>query len=109
MNARRTIESDHGTIDADMLAQLKQSFATSDLLAALDRLDACEGRQKWLRACLLRLHAMATHLIDGTPQCVIGQESNMAARGRDRRRARCLCHESLSRHQASRSAGATKA
>lgn len=74
MNASRTIESDHGAVDAIVLAELRGSFAPSDLVAAVDRLDAHEGRQKWLRACLLRLHAMASHLINDTPQTVAGQE-----------------------------------
>jgi hypothetical protein len=74
MNAKETVETKHGTIDAGVLAELKQSFATSDLLTAIDAIDASEGRQKWLHACLLRLHAMANHLINGAPQTVTGEE-----------------------------------
>ncbi len=74
MNARRIIETKHGALDADVLVALQQSFATSDLLTAIDTIDVGEGRQKWLRACLLRLHAMANHLINGAPQTVTGEE-----------------------------------
>jgi hypothetical protein len=74
MNARRTIETDHGVVDAAVLAVLRQSFATSDLVAAVDALDAGEARHKWLRACILRLHAMATHIINDAPQTVTGEE-----------------------------------
>ena len=74
MNAKKIVETEHGTIDADVLAELQQSFATSDLLAAIDAIDVSEGRQKWLHACLLRLHAMANHLINGASQTVTGEE-----------------------------------
>ena len=74
MNARKIIETKHGTLDAYVLAELQQSFATSDLLTAIETIEVAEGRQKWLRACLLRLHAMANHLIHGAPQTVIGEE-----------------------------------
>jgi chromosome condensin MukBEF ATPase and DNA-binding subunit MukB len=75
MNAKKIVETDHGAIDADVLAELQRSFATAELLMAIDRIDANEGRQKWLRTCLMRLHAMANHLIDGAPQTVTGQEA----------------------------------
>jgi hypothetical protein len=75
MNGKQTVDTDHGTIDAGVLAELKESFATGDLLTAIDAIDASEGRQKWLRACLLRLHAMANHLINGAPQTVTGEEA----------------------------------
>jgi hypothetical protein len=74
MNARKIIETDHGALDADVLAQLQQNFATSNLLAAVEAVEVGEGRQKWLRACLLRLHGMANHLINGAPQTVTGEE-----------------------------------
>lgn len=74
MTARKTIESDYGTVDADVLAELTRSFATSDILAAINTLEIDEGRQQWLRTCLLRLHAMASHLIDGSPKTVIAKE-----------------------------------
>jgi hypothetical protein len=74
MNARRTIETNHGVVDATVLAELRQGFATSDLVAAIDALDAGEARHKWLRACILRLHAMAAHLVNGAPQTVSGEE-----------------------------------
>jgi hypothetical protein len=74
MNARRTIETYHGAVDATVLAELRQSFATSDLVAAVDVLDAGEARKKWLRVCILRLHAMATHLINDAPRTVTGEE-----------------------------------
>ncbi|KAB2941932.1 MAG: hypothetical protein K8F92_18565 [Hyphomicrobium sp.] len=69
------IDTDHGAIDADVLAELQQSFATSELLTAIEAIEASEGRQKWLRACLVRLHAMANHLINGAPQAVTGEEA----------------------------------
>jgi hypothetical protein len=75
MNAKRTIQTEHGTVDAGVLAELRQSFATSDLIAAVDALDAGEARQKWLRASISRLHAMASHLINDAPKTVTGQES----------------------------------
>jgi hypothetical protein len=75
MNARKIIETDHGALDADVLAQLQQNFATSNLLAAIEAIEVGEGRQKWLRACLLRLHGMANHLINGAPQSVTGEET----------------------------------
>jgi hypothetical protein len=75
MNAKRYVETDHGTIDADVLAELQQSFATAELLMAIDGIDASEGRQRWLHACLMRLHAMANHLINGAPQTVSGEET----------------------------------
>jgi hypothetical protein len=75
MNARKIVETEHGALDADVLAELRQSFATADLLTAIDTFDAGAGRQKWLRACLLRLHAMANHLINGAPQTVTGEET----------------------------------
>jgi len=75
MIAKTTIESRYGTIDAEVLAELRRSFATSDLIAAIGALDENESRQQWLRRCLLRLHAMASHLINGTtPQTVTGSE-----------------------------------
>lgn len=74
MNARKIVETEHGALDADVLAELQQSFATADLLTAIDTIDVGAGRQKWLRACLLRLHAMANHLINGAPQTVTGEE-----------------------------------
>lgn len=74
MKGSRTVDTEHGTIDADVLAELRQGFATSELVAALDALDVCERRHKWLRACLLRLHAMASHLINGVPRTVSGEE-----------------------------------
>ncbi len=74
MNANVTIETDHGTVDAAVLAELKRTFATADLIAAIDALDAGEARQRWLRASILRLHAMASHLINEAPQSVTGQE-----------------------------------
>lgn len=73
MNAR-TVETNHGVVDASVLTELRQSFATSDLIAAVDALELDETRQKWLRACILRLHAMATHLINDAPQTVTGEE-----------------------------------
>lgn len=75
MPAKRVIDTDHGAIDADVLAELQQSFATSELLTAIEAIEASEGRQKWLRACLVRLHAMANHLINGAPQAVTGEEA----------------------------------
>ena len=74
MIARRTIETDHGTLDADVLAELQRSFATSTLLTAIDTINVDDARHEWLRACLLRLHAMANHLIHGAPQTVTGEE-----------------------------------
>lgn len=75
MNAKRSVETDHGAIDADVLAELQESFATAELLIAIDGIDAGEGRQRWLHASLTRLHAMANHLINGAPQTVTGQET----------------------------------
>src|SRR5262245_18369291 len=74
MNARRTAETNHGVVDATVLSELRQGFVTSDLVSAVDALEACKARQKWLRACILRLHAMATHLINDAPQTVSGEE-----------------------------------
>ncbi len=74
MTARKTTESDYGTVDADVLAQLKRGFATADVLAAINALEVNAGRQQWLRTCLLRLHAMASHLIDGSPKTVTAKE-----------------------------------
>ena len=74
MNARKTVETAYGTIDADMLAVLQQSFATSELLSAANTIETGDGRQKWLRSNLLRLYAMANHLIDGAPKTVTGKE-----------------------------------
>ena len=74
MNARKIVETAYGTIDADVLAELQQGFATSDLLAAVDTIDLSEGRRGWLRSSLIRLHAMASHLINGVPQTVTGEE-----------------------------------
>jgi hypothetical protein len=75
MIARNIIKTDHGALDADVLAVLQRDFATSDILAAIATLDADEGRQHWLRACLMRLHGMANHLINGAPQTVTGEET----------------------------------
>jgi hypothetical protein len=75
MMAKKIVETDHGALDADVLAALQQDFATSDLLVAIDDLDVGKGRQQWLRACLLRLHGMANHLINGAPQTVAGEET----------------------------------
>ena len=74
MSAKNIVETAHGSIDADVLAELRQGFATSELLAAVDAIDISEGRRKWLRSSLLRLHAMASHLISGAPQTVTGAE-----------------------------------
>lgn len=74
MTTRRTVETSHGAVDAGALQELKASSITSDLIAAIDALDANEGREKWLRACLVRLHAMASHLIDGAPKTVTGRQ-----------------------------------
>ncbi len=74
MNAKRTIDTNHGAVDAAVLAELRESFATSDLVAAVDALDAGEARHRWLRACILRLHAMAAHLINDAPRTVTGEE-----------------------------------
>lgn len=74
MAAKRVIDTGHGAIDADVLAELQASFATAELLTAIDAIEVSEGRQKWLRACLLRLHAMANHLINAAPQTVTGEE-----------------------------------
>lgn len=74
MIAKRTVESDHGIVDADVLADLKLSSIPSELYAAIGMLDETEGRQRWLHACLVRLHAMTKHLIDGTPKTVTGSE-----------------------------------
>lgn len=74
MSVTKIVETAYGTVDAHVLAELQGSFATSDLLVAVDTIQAREARQKWLRGCLLRLHAMASHLINGTPQTVTGQE-----------------------------------
>jgi hypothetical protein len=75
MMARKIVETDHGALDADVLAALQQDFNTSDLLVAVEDLDVGKGRQQWLRACLLRLHGMAIHLINGAPQTVTGEET----------------------------------
>jgi hypothetical protein len=75
MMARKIVETDHGALDADVLGALQQDFATSDLLVAIEDLDAGKGRQQWLRACLLRLHGMANHLINGAPQTITGEET----------------------------------
>ena len=75
MMAKKIVETDHGALDADVLAALQQDFATSDLLVAIEDLDVGKGRQQWLRACLLRLHGMANHLINGAPQTVTGEET----------------------------------
>lgn len=75
MNARKIVETAHGTIDADVLAELQQGFATSDLLAAVDTLDINAGRQRWLHSSLVRLHAMASHVIGGAPKTVTGEET----------------------------------
>jgi hypothetical protein len=74
MNARNTVETAYGTIDADALAELREGFATSDLLAAVDAIDIGEGRHRWLRSSILRLHAMASHLINDAPQTATGKE-----------------------------------
>ena len=74
MNTRKTVETTYGTIDADMLAMLQQSFVTSELLSAVNTIETGEGRQKWLRSNLLRLYAMTSHLIDGAPKTVTGKE-----------------------------------
>ncbi|HWL72631.1 MAG TPA: hypothetical protein VNQ74_02015 [Burkholderiaceae bacterium] len=75
MMARKIIDTDHGALDADVLAALQRDFPTSDLLVAVEDLDVSKGRQQWLRACLLRLHGMANHLIKGAPQTVAGEET----------------------------------
>jgi hypothetical protein len=75
MMARKIVDTDHGALDADVLAALQRDFATSDLLVAVEDLDVGKGRQQWLRACLLRLHGMANHLINGAPQTVAGEET----------------------------------
>jgi hypothetical protein len=75
MMARKIVETDHGALDADVLAALHRDFNTSDLLVAVEDLDVGKGRQQWLRACLLRLHGMANHLINGAPQTVTGEET----------------------------------
>ena len=74
MSAKNIVETAHGSIDADVLAELRQGFATSELLAAVDAIDTNEGRRRWLHSSLLRLHAMANHLISGAPQTVTGDE-----------------------------------
>jgi hypothetical protein len=75
MVAIKIVKTDHGALDADVLAELQQNFATSDLLAVIETLDVDEGRHQWLRACLLRLHGMANHVINGAPHTVTGEES----------------------------------
>ena len=70
----RTVETHYGAVDADVLAELQQEFATSELLAALDTLGMVAARERRLRASLARLHAMASHELRGAPQTVTGEE-----------------------------------
>jgi hypothetical protein len=78
MGAIKTVETAYGTVDAAVLAQLHQSFVPSDLLAAVDAIDArddvSETRRMWLRSSLLRLYGMASHLIIGAPLTVSAKE-----------------------------------
>ena len=64
----RTVETHYGAVDADVLAELQQEFATSELLAALDTLGMVAARERRLRASLARLHAMASHELRGAAQ-----------------------------------------
>lgn len=59
----------YGEVDAVALENLRDSFDTSQLLRLVDRLDVCLvelGGITSIRDELLRLHAMALTLIDGT-------------------------------------------
>jgi len=59
----------YGEVDAAALDQLREGFDTSQLLHLVDGLDAClaeMGGVIALRDSLLRLHAMALTLVEGT-------------------------------------------
>ncbi|MCY1285521.1 hypothetical protein D9M68_349070 [compost metagenome] len=63
----------YGEVDATALEQLRDSFDTSRLLSLVDGLDAClaeMGGVAALRDELLRLHAMALTLVEGTAPAV---------------------------------------
>ena len=68
----KIVETAYGSVDTDVLKKLKDGFLASDLLKAADGIDA---QRLWLRSSLLRLHAMAHHVIDGGPLTVTSREA----------------------------------
>lgn len=63
----------YGEVDAKALDSLRESYETSQLLNMVDRLDACVaeiGGIASIRDELLRLHAMAMTILEGSPLTV---------------------------------------
>lgn len=63
----------YGEVDAKALESLRESYETSQLLNVVDRLDACLaeiGGIGSIRDNLLRLHAMALTVTEGSPLTV---------------------------------------
>lgn len=60
-------QTPYGTVDADALLELHETFNTMAILRAVDQLDAIRARcaPEGLRDDLLRLHAMAHTVING--------------------------------------------
>jgi hypothetical protein len=73
------IRTAYGEVRAQGLAELRASFDTRQMLAAVDDLDRfCTQWKRELRAELLRLHGMAHTVINGAPLAIVPREEGLS-------------------------------
>ena len=75
--AQSRTATDYGTVDQQVLDQLRGTFDTSRLLTAIEVVDCCragEAERATLHSSLRCLHDMASHLIDDAPVTIVSEQ-----------------------------------